>query len=82
MEPLSEPESTVTTSGASTTTTTSTQKSSSSDAMYAGIGEAADSISDFVDDEAAATKRLVRVAVGTPIGLFFVRSVRESDEAK
>lgn len=81
-ETLSKPESTVTTSGASTTTTTSTQKSSSSDAMYAGIGEAADSISNFVDDEAAATKRLVRVAVGTPIGLFFVRSVRESDEAK
>jgi intracellular multiplication protein IcmE len=76
---LSEPESTVTTSGASTTTTTSTQKSGSSDAMYAGIGEAADSISGFVDDEAAATKRLVRVAVGTPIGLFFVKSVHEND---
>lgn len=78
---LSKPESTVTTSGASTTTTTTTQKNGSKDAMYAGIGEAADSISGFVGDEAAATKRLVRVAVGTPIGLFFVKSVHESDLA-
>lgn len=73
---ISQPTSTVTVTG-SDTTTTSTDENTSKDAMYAGIGEAADRIGSFVDEEAAATKRLVRVAIGTPIGLFFAHSVRE-----
>ncbi len=74
---ISQPTSTVTVTG-SDTTTTSTDQNSSKDAMYAGIGEAADRIGSFVDEEAAATKRLVRVAIGTPLGLFFTRAVREN----
>lgn len=77
-ETISQPTSTVSVTG-SATTTTSTDESTSKDAMYAGVGEAADRIASFADEEAAATKRLVRVAVGTPIGLFFVTAVRDSD---
>lgn len=78
-ETISKPSSTVTVTG-SDTTTTSSDENTSKDAMYAGIGEAADRIASFADEEAAATKRLVRVAVGTPIGLFFVKAVRETDQ--
>lgn len=77
---ISQPTSTVTVTG-SDTTTTSTDQNSSKDAMYAGIGEAADRIGSFVDEEAAATKRLVRVAIGTPIGLFFTKAVHERGPA-
>lgn len=78
-ETLSEPASTTTVSGSgsSSITTNDQQKNDSRDALYKGLSEAADRVGNFVDEEASATKRLVRVAVGTPIGLFFVSSVKE-----
>lgn len=45
------------------------------DAMYAGMGSVGQSLSNFFATEAANTRVLVRVAVGTPMGLFFVKSV-------
>lgn len=45
--------------------------------IYSGIGDAASTLGGFFRDEAAATKPLIRVAVGTPMGLFFVNSVTD-----
>lgn len=45
------------------------------DAMYAGMGSVGQSLSNFFSQEASNTHVLVRVAVGTPMGLFFVKSV-------
>ncbi len=75
-ETLSRPSSTVSVTGTgATNVTTSTDKQGSKDAVYAGIDATAGKIEQFLDEEAAATKRLVRVAVGTPIGLFFTKPV-------
>lgn len=81
-ETLSEPASTTTvTGGTGTSVTTNEQEENDSrDAMYAGIGEAADRVGRYVDEEASSIKRLVRVAVGTPIGLFFVSAVRDNED--
>lgn len=48
------------------------------DGLYRGISAAAGTVSGFLRDEAAATKPLIRVAAGTPMGLFFVNSVAEN----
>ena len=73
---LSEPTSTVTVSGTTgSNITTSTNERDAKDALYAGIGEAADKIDQFITEEGASIKRLVRVEVGTPVGLFFVKPV-------
>jgi len=76
-EAISEPSSTtsVTGTGSTSVTTNSQDKNGSRDAFYKGLGSAFDKVSEFVDEEAAATKRLVRVAVGTPVVLFFVSRV-------
>lgn len=75
-ETLSRPSSTVSITGnGSTNVTTSTDEQDSKDAMYAGIDATASKIEQFLDEEAAATKRLVRVGVGAPIGLFFTKPV-------
>lgn len=78
-ETISEPASTTTVSGSgsSSVTTNDQQQNDSRDALYKGLSSAAERVGSFVDEEASATKRLVRVAVGTPVGLFFVSSVRE-----
>ncbi len=83
-ETISEPASTTTvdSGGGSSVVTNNSEKNDSRDALYKGLSEAADRVGTFVDEEAAATKRLVRVAVGTPIGLFFVSAVKEGNEAK
>lgn len=47
------------------------------DGIYQGISEGTRTIGSFFRDEAAATKPLIRVAVGTPMGLFFVNSVTD-----
>ncbi len=75
---ISEPDSTTTVSSDGISTSSQSGGNSSKDAMYKGVSEAANRVGEFVDEEAAATKRLVRVAVGTPIGLFFVSPVKES----
>ncbi len=81
-EAISEPTSTtsVTSSGSSSITTNSTGDQDLKDALYAGMGDAFDRVAQFTDEEAAAIKRLVRVAVGTPIGLFFVAKVTDSEQ--
>jgi len=80
-EALSEDNSTVQIIGTGDTQTvvTSTDKKNVEDAALNGLEAAMDRVGQFVDDEANATKRLVRVAVGTPIGLFFVKAVTECD---
>lgn len=47
------------------------------DGLYKGLSEASRTVGSFFRDEANATKPLVRVAVGTPMGLFFVNTVTE-----
>lgn len=43
--------------------------------LYEGVGSAGQTIATFLTQEGANTKVLVRVAVGTPMGLFFTKSV-------
>lgn len=50
------------------------------EALFAGMGEAGSAIAQFLQQEASQIKPLVRVAVGAPIGLFFLRSVHETPE--
>ncbi len=50
----------------------------SKDALYAGLGKIGQTMGQFFQSEANATKTLVRVAVGTPMGLFFLQPVQES----
>jgi intracellular multiplication protein IcmE len=45
---------------------------------YQGIGAAAQTASQFFQNQANQTQPLVRVASGTPMGLFFVESVTEN----
>jgi intracellular multiplication protein IcmE len=52
---------------------------SKTEAMYAGVGAAGTTAGQFFQNEANQTKTLVRVAVGTPLGLFFLTSVRDPD---
>jgi intracellular multiplication protein IcmE len=51
------------------------------DGLYQGLAETGQTIGSFFRDEAEATKPLIRVAVGTPMGLFFVNSVTEGGAA-
>ncbi len=53
-------------------------KKGSKEAVYAGLGKAGEKISDFFDDQANRIQTLVRVAVGTPMGLFFLSPVMKS----
>lgn len=52
-------------------------KKGSKEAMYAGLGEVGSTVSEFFKNEANNTKTLVRVAVGTPMGIFFLSSASE-----
>ena len=47
------------------------------EAALAGLGDAAQSVGNFMDQQASQIKPLVRVASNTQIGLFFVQSVTE-----
>lgn len=47
------------------------------EALYSGIGSIGETVSEFFKAEANQTKTLVRVAVGTPMGLFFVSEVTD-----
>jgi intracellular multiplication protein IcmE len=46
--------------------------------IYSGIGDAANTASQFFQNQANQTKPLVRVAAGTPMGLFFIDSVTDT----
>ena len=65
--------------GLTDVTNSSTTPPSEKTAFYKGLEEATGKIGSFLDDEASETKRLVRVAAGTPIAFFFVDSVNETD---
>ncbi len=47
------------------------------DALYEGLGQVGQTMSEFFRSEANKIKTLVRVGVGTPMGLFFLQSVQE-----
>jgi len=49
----------------------------SKDALYEGFGQMGNTMAEFMRSEANNTKVLVRVAVGTPMGLFFTQPVIE-----
>jgi hypothetical protein len=48
--------------------------------LYQGLSEGTKTIGGFFSDEAAATKPLLRVAAGTPMGLFFTQSVQDTNK--
>ncbi|MGE4350936.1 MAG: TrbI/VirB10 family protein [Bdellovibrionales bacterium] len=50
------------------------------EALYDGLGEVGNTLSDFFRDEANKIQPLVRVAVGTPMGLFFLSPVMKSGQ--
>jgi intracellular multiplication protein IcmE len=72
---LGQGNSTVTTDG--TTTIASTTSNGFHQGIYTGLGDAAQTAGQFFQNQANLTKPLVRVAAGTPIGLFFVTPVLE-----
>jgi intracellular multiplication protein IcmE len=72
---LSEGNSSVTTSG-TTTIVTQTDKGFKQ-GMYQGLSGAAQTMGEFFQQQANVTKPLIRVAAGTPFGMFFVAPVRE-----
>lgn len=78
---LGQGNSSVTTSG---TTTIATQSSAGfKQGAYQGLSQAATTAGQFFQSQANTTKVLVRVAAGTPIGLFFTQSVKNTaDEEK
>ena len=57
---------------------TTQARQSMRDAVYAGVGSMGQSVSQFLQQQASATKPLVRVSVGTPLGVFFLTNVSES----
>ncbi|MBI1273800.1 MAG: hypothetical protein GC131_06930 [Alphaproteobacteria bacterium] len=52
-------------------------KKSISQGVYEGLSEAGETVGTFLQQKADATKTLVRVASGAPIGIFFVESVTD-----
>lgn len=50
------------------------------DGMYAGLGKAGETVGEFFQEKANQTKPLVRVASGTPLGIFFLTTVKENVE--
>jgi len=47
------------------------------EALYSGMGEMGETLGEFFRNEANNTKTLVRVGVGTPMGVFFLQSVKD-----
>lgn len=70
-------------SGSATTTSTDSgiiveqAKQGYKDAAFAGLGQMGETMSQFFQSEAGQIKPLVRVAVGTPMGLFFLQPVKD-----
>ncbi len=50
--------------------------------MYNGLGTAAQTMGNFFQRQADLTKPLVRVAAGTPMGLFFISPVMDPDKGQ
>ena len=75
---LSSPNTTTTVEGNTVIVATEAKKGLE-DGLYAGLSEATSTVGSFLRDEAAATNPLIRVAAGTPMGLFFVNSVTDGN---
>ncbi|MGB9153237.1 MAG: TrbI/VirB10 family protein [Alphaproteobacteria bacterium] len=69
---------TMTTNG--TLTLTTTTQNGFRQGVYNGLGQGAQTAGQFFQNQANLTKPLVRVAAGTPMGLFFVSPVLEPNE--
>ena len=67
--------SSITTNG--TTTIVSQSNKGITQGAYQGLGQAGNTAAEFFQNQANLVKPLVRVAAGTPIGMFFVSSVTE-----
>ncbi len=65
----------ITTNGSVTITTQA--ESGFKQGMYSGMGQAANTVGQFFQQQANLTKPLVRVAPGTPFGMFFLTAVRD-----
>jgi intracellular multiplication protein IcmE len=65
-----------TTSVSDNTVVSTSAKKGFKEGIYQGIGQAGDTMSQFFKDEANRTKQLVRIAAGTPMGMFFTQTVR------
>ena len=61
------------------TVTTSEEETDDKQEVATGVEEAADEISEILDDLAEVPVQIV-IAAGTPIGIFFVENVEESEE--
>jgi intracellular multiplication protein IcmE len=80
---LGQGNSTITTNG--TTTIANQAGNGYKQGLYTGMGDAAQTMGQFFQNQANLTQPLVRVAAGTPMGLFFVAPVKEptgADEEK
>ena len=78
-EALGTPPSTTTTTTSGTVTSQGTVGAKIG--MYKGLGKAAETAGSFFKAEGDKTKELVRIASGTPMGLFFTSSVKEPTTA-
>lgn len=61
------------------TTTTTTEGFDTAESIAQGAAEAASVVSDILTDEANEVQPLIRVEVGTPIGIMFLEGVYEGD---
>ena len=52
------------------------------DGLYRGLSDSATAAGSFFREEAASIKPLIRVATGTPMGLFFVNSMTDSNNGQ
>lgn len=78
-EALGQGTSSITTNG--TTTIANTTGNGFKQGLYNGMGQAANTMGQFFQNQANLTKPLVRVAAGTPMGLFFTAPVYDVDVA-
>jgi intracellular multiplication protein IcmE len=69
-----------TTTQSASSTVTTTQPSSTTQALYSGAGQAAQQVSNFVNQAGNQVKPLVRVASNTAIGIFFTKPVTDQQQ--
>lgn len=62
-----------------TTTTTASEDLNTKQEFGKAVGEAASSVSDFLDESGKSTKPLVVVAAGTPMGILFMEQITDQD---
>lgn len=79
-EAMSQGNTSITTSGSTTIVTRANE--GFREGMYQGLGDAANTVGQFFRQQANQTKPLIRVAAGTPMGLFFVSSVTDGKQGE